>query len=64
MTQTLWNEHFINSIKLNRVLLMLFIAIVIIIAIIFLVHTTKVELIRRLEKGDVDGALRLLQTFG
>ena len=43
---------------------MLFIAIVIIIVILFLVHTTKVELIRRLEKGDVDGALRLLQTFG
>ena len=42
---------------------MLFIAIIVIIVIIFLIHTTKVELIRILEKGDVDGALRLLQTF-
>ena len=42
---------------------MLFIAILLIIIIIYLVHTTKVDLIQRLEKGDVDGALRILQLF-
>ena len=63
MSESFWNKHLITTIKLNRILLMLFIAILIILIIIFLIHTTKVELIQRLEKGDVDGALRLLHMF-
>jgi hypothetical protein len=57
------NEHFIISIKLNRCLLMLFIPVLIILVIIYLIHITRMQLIYMLEKGDVDGALRVLQMF-
>ena len=41
----------------------MFIAILIILIIVYLIHVTRMQLIDMLEKGDVDGALRLLQTF-
>lgn len=56
-------EHLKNSIKLNRCLLMLFIPVIIILVIVYLIHITRLQLIGMLEKGDVDGALRVLQMF-
>ena len=56
-------EHLKNSIKVNRGLLMLSIAVLILLVIVYLIHITRVQLIGMLEKGDVDGALRVLQMF-
>jgi len=42
---------------------MLFIAILFILFIIYIVHVSKQDLIRYLEKGDIDSALQLLRTF-
>jgi len=42
---------------------MLFIAILIILIIAYLIHVTRMQLIDMLERGDVDGALRLLHMF-
>ena len=43
--------------------LMLFIALVLIVVILFLIHTTRLQLIRMLRHGDIDGALRVLEMF-
>lgn len=42
---------------------MLFVAILVIILIIFLIHVTKQQLVYYLQRGDVDGALRILTMF-
>jgi len=42
---------------------MLFIAILIILIIVYLIHVTRMQLIDMLERGDVDRALRLLHIF-
>lgn len=42
---------------------MLFIPVIIILVIVYLIHITRLQLIGMLEKGDVDGALRVLQMF-
>lgn len=42
---------------------MLFIALLIFIIIICLIHMTKVQLIDYLKRGDINGAMRILQMF-
>ena len=42
---------------------MLFIALLVLLIIIFLIHVTRVQLIGYLKRGDIDGALRILQMF-
>jgi len=42
---------------------MLFVAILIIIVILFLIHVTRQQLIEYLQRGDIDGALRILTMF-
>jgi hypothetical protein len=51
------------SIKVNRCHLMLFIAILVILIIIVLVYITKEQVVAHLKRGDIDGALRVLQMF-
>ena len=63
MTVPFRKEHLKNSIKVNRGLLMLSIAVLILLVIVYLIHITRLQLIGMLEKGDVDGALRVLQMF-
>lgn len=42
---------------------MLFLALIIIMVMFFLIHTTRVQLVHMLRHGDVDGALRILTMF-
>lgn len=42
---------------------MLSIAVLILLVIVYLIHITRVQLIGMLEKGDINGALRVLQMF-
>ena len=42
---------------------MLFIAVLVIIIIIVLVYVTKEQAVAYLKRGDIDGALRVLQMF-
>ena len=42
---------------------MLFVAILAIIVMIFLIHVTKQQLVEYLQRGDIDGALRILTMF-
>lgn len=42
---------------------MLFIAVLIILIIVYLIHVTRMQLIDMLEKGEVDRALNILRMF-
>ena len=42
---------------------MLFVAFLVIIVILFLIHVMRLQLIDYLKRGDIDGALRLLTMF-
>ena len=42
---------------------MLFVALLVILIIIYLVYTTKEQVVGYLKRGDIDGALRILQMF-
>ena len=50
-----------SSININSGSLMLFLALVFILFMFYVFHTTKMQLIRYLERGEVDNALRLLK---
>ena len=63
MSIFLRDKHFKNSIKVNRRHLMFFIAILVILIIIVLVYITKEQVVGYLKRGDIDGALRILQMF-
>lgn len=42
---------------------MLFVAVLILMVIIYLIHVTRMQLIDLLKRGDVHGALHILQMF-
>lgn len=42
---------------------MLFVAVLVVIIILILVHITKEQVVGHLKRGDIDGALRVLQMF-
>jgi len=42
---------------------MLFIVLLVFLIIVFLIHVTKVQLVGYLKRGDINGALRILQMF-
>lgn len=42
---------------------MLFIAVLVLCVIVYLIYTTRLQLVEMLERGDTDGALRVLRMF-
>mgnify|MGYP004080779761 CR=1 FL=1 len=64
MTELVGNKHFKDSIKVNRCLLMFYVAVLVVLIILILVHIIKEQVVGHLKRGDIDRALRVLQMFG